>query len=65
MQRAQLLLLALTATLAACASNTPATSVIVGDASHTVVSPVEQTAPTAQISSPAPPGMPGPAPVQA
>lgn len=30
MQRAQLLLLALTATLAACASNTPATSVIVG-----------------------------------
>jgi membrane-bound lytic murein transglycosylase A len=65
MQRAQLLLLALTATLAACASNTPATSVIVGDASHTVVSPVEQTAPTAQISSPAPPGMPGLTPVQA
>ncbi|MBB5502363.1 murein transglycosylase A [Paraburkholderia sp. MM5384-R2] len=62
MQRAQLLLLALTATLAACASNTPATSVILGDTSHTATSPVEQAAPTAQASPPAPPTMPGPMP---
>ncbi|MGF6811757.1 membrane-bound lytic murein transglycosylase A [Paraburkholderia sp. Clong3] len=62
MQRAQLLLLALTATLAACASNTPATSVILGDASHTATSPVEQARPTAQASPPAPPTMPGPTP---
>lgn len=61
MQTAQLVLLALTATLAACASNPPATSVIVGDASHAVAAPAEQATPTAQISSPAPStAMPGP-----
>ncbi|MGF6959523.1 murein transglycosylase A [Paraburkholderia youngii] len=54
MQRAQLLLVALTATLAACASNTPATSVILGDASHAAASPVEQAPPTIAAATPTP-----------
>ncbi|MEM5299662.1 MltA domain-containing protein [Burkholderia sp. JPY481] len=65
MQRAQLLLLALTATLAACAGNTRATSVILGDASHAGASPVEQVAPTAQASRTAPPTVPAATPAPA
>jgi membrane-bound lytic murein transglycosylase A len=65
MQRVQLLLLALLATLAGCATNTPATSVILGDASHAGVSPVVQAAPTTQAPPPAPPTVPVPTPAPA
>ncbi|MFL9916037.1 MltA domain-containing protein [Paraburkholderia fungorum] len=63
MQRVPLLLLALTATLAGCASNNPATSVTLGDRRPAVAPPAEPTAqaapPAAQVAMPTQ-GMPAP-----
>lgn len=58
MQRVPLLLLALTATLAGCASNNPATSVTIGATSLAAASPVVQPAQAAQTAQPAPPALP-------
>ena len=58
MQRVPLLLLALTATLAGCASNNPATSVTIGATSPAAVSPVVQPAQAAQTAQPAPLALP-------
>jgi membrane-bound lytic murein transglycosylase A len=58
MQRVPLLLLALTATLAGCASNNPATSVTIGATRSAAASPDVQLAQAAQTAQPAPLALP-------